>query len=45
MNECNFIETDKANLAGQSEFRLNEISKLKIILTQKLTKRNHGFKN
>ena len=28
MNECNSIETDKTNFADQTEFRLNEITKI-----------------
>ena len=28
MNECNSIEIDKTNFADQTEFRLNEITKI-----------------
>ena len=31
-------EIDKTNLTDQTKFRLNEISKIEIILTQKLIK-------
>ena len=41
MNKSNFIETiDRANLTDQTKFRLNEISKIGILLAQKLKKLN-----
>ena len=38
-------EIDKTNLTDQTKCRLNEISKLKIILTQRLVKENFAAKN
>ena len=38
-------EIDKTNLTDQTKFRLNEISKIEIILTQKLIKENDAVKN
>ena len=41
MNQSNSIETiDRTNLSYQTKFRLNEISKIEIILTKKLKKGN-----
>ena len=45
MNECNSLEIDQTRLSDQTKFRLDEIKKLKIILTQKLIKENYAVKN
>ena len=51
MNECNSIKNDlleaieKTNLSEQTKFRLDEIRKLKIILSKKLIKEYHAVKN
>ena len=37
-------EVDKTNLSEQTKSRLIEISKIDIILTQKLIKENHAVK-
>ena len=38
-------EIDKTNLTDQAKFQLNEITKIEIILTQKLIKENYVEKN
>ena len=38
-------ETNKINISEQTKFWLDEISKLKIILSKKLIKENHVVKN
>ena len=38
-------EIDKTNLTDQTKFQLNEITKIEIILTQKLIKENYVEKN
>ena len=46
MNKSNSVEAiDKTNLANQTKFRLDEISKLKIILSKRLIKENHAVKS
>ena len=45
MNECNSLEIAKTKLSDQTKFTLDEIKKLKIILTQKLIKENYAVKN
>ena len=43
--ECNSIEaTDKTDLSEQTKFWLDEISKLNIVLSERLTKENHAVK-
>ena len=37
-------EIDKTNLTDQTKFRLNEVSKIEIILTKKLIKENYAVK-
>ena len=37
-------ESDKTNLTDQTKFRLNEVSKIEIILTKKLIKENYAVK-
>ena len=37
-------EIDKTNLTDQKKFRLNEVSKIEIILTKKLIKENYAVK-
>ena len=38
-------EIDKTNLTDQTKFQLNEITKIEIILTQKLIRENYVEKN
>ena len=38
-------EIDKTNLTYRTKFRLNDISKLKFILTQRLIKENYAVEN
>ena len=38
-------EYDKTKLSDQTKFRLDEIKKMKVILTQKLIKENYAVKN
>ena len=38
-------EINKINLSQQTKFRLDEISKMKIILSKKSIKENHAVKN
>ena len=38
-------EIDKTKLSDQTKFRLDEIKRLKIILTQKSIKENYAVKN
>ena len=46
MNESNSIEAiDTTNLTSQTKFPLDEISKLKIILSKRLIKENYEVKN
>ena len=45
MNECNFIETDKTNLADQTKYRLNEITKIENYFIKEKIKENHALKN
>ena len=51
MNENNSIKNNsletivKKNLSEQTKFRLDEISKIEIILSKKLIKENHAVKN
>ena len=46
MNECNSIEgIDRTDLSEQTKFRLDEISKMKIIFIKRLIKENHAVKN
>ena len=46
MNKSNSIRAiDKTDLSKQRKFELDEISKLKIILSKKLIKENHAVKN
>ena len=45
MNKSNSIETiDKTNLSAQTKLRLDEISKIEIILSKRLIKENHVVK-
>ena len=37
-------EIDETNLTDQTKFRLNEVSKIEIILTKKLIKENYAVK-
>ena len=37
-------EIDETNLTDQTRFRLNEVSKIEIILTKKLIKENYAVK-
>ena len=39
MNECNFIETDKTNLADQTKYRLNEITKIENYFIEEINQR------
>ena len=39
MNECNFIETDKTNLADQTKCRLNEITKIENYFIEEINQR------
>ena len=39
MNECNFIETDKTNLADQTKYRLNEIIKIENYFIEEINQR------
>ena len=51
MYECNSIKNNsldtinKTNLPEQTKFWLDEISKIKIILSKKLIRENHVVKN
>ena len=46
MNKSNSIEAiDKTDLSEQTKFRVDEISKIKNILSKKLIKENHVVKN
>ena len=46
MNKSNSIEAiDKANLTNQAKIRLDEISKIEIILSKRLIKENRAVKN
>ena len=46
MNKSNSVGAiGKTNLSEQTKFRLDEIVKLKIILSEKLIKENHAVKN
>ena len=46
MNKSNSIGAiDKIDLSEQTKFRLDELVKLKIILSKKLIKENHAVKN
>ena len=45
MNKSNSIEAiDKANLTNQAKIRLDEISKIEIILSKRLIKENRAVK-
>ena len=39
MSECNFIETDKTNLADQTKYRLNEITKIENYFIEEINQR------
>ena len=39
MSECNFIETDKTNLADQTKYRLNEIIKIENYFIEEINQR------
>ena len=46
MNKYNSIEAiGKTNLSEQTKFRLDEIVKLRIILSKRLIKEDHAVKN
>ena len=44
MNECNFIETDKTNLADQTKYRLNEITKIENYFIEEINQRIDAVK-
>ena len=46
MNESNSIETiGRTNLTEQTKIRLNKMTKIEIIFTKRLIKKNHAVKN
>ena len=45
MNERNSIEIDKSNLADQTKYRLNEITKIENYFIKEKLKENHALKN
>ena len=46
MNEINYIETtDRTNLTEMTKFRIDEISKIEIIFTNRLIKEKSAVKN
>ena len=44
MSECNFIETDKTNLADQTKYRLNEITKIENYFIEEMNQRKSCIK-
>ena len=45
MNESNFIEAiDKTNLANQTKFQLDEISKIENCFIEEINQRNYAVK-
>ena len=44
MSECNFIETDKTNLADQTKYRLNEITKIENYFIEEINQRIDAVK-
>ena len=44
MNECNSIEIDKTNLADQTKYRLNEITKIVNYFIKEINQRKSCIK-